>query len=162
MNAQSFEIKSNPIGFAFGATNLSVETPVTADGTTTWNVSAWHYSEELRDWVYTDRKGGLSTGVRKYVNGRGDEGFFMGMAARYVFAKGTTYEYNPVTGSYEYGYDKRKNYGSLGFTVGYKFVFNDKLTIDTFGGIGRILFSDPSSYGSPAELMGGINFGYRF
>ena len=52
---QNVEVKTNPIGFAFGATNLSVEVPLPAKRNVTLNASGWHYSKELRDWTDTER-----------------------------------------------------------------------------------------------------------
>jgi hypothetical protein len=96
----------------------------------------------------TDRDGGLSVGIRKYHNRYEDKGVFLGVASRYI---PMTYRQNST------------DILSLGFTVGYKYIYNDKITIDAFIGGGRIVWEEVrDSYWAPAEFISGFNFGYRF
>lgn len=157
-----FELKANPIGWAFGATNLSLETSLPNHDNITFNASAWHYSKRLKETFDYGRSGGASVGFRRYVMSRRDEGMFLGAAARYISQEETYYDYNYNTGFWELIGEKNTSYASMGATLGYKFVF-DRLTVDSFVGVGRILYqSNQPNWGLPAEFMGGINFGYRF
>lgn len=161
-SAQTVEIKSNPIGFAFGASNLSVEYALPQTPSITLNASAWHYTSELQDWLDMDRNGGASIGLRKYVLSRDDRGVYMGIASRYINSDRTYYSYNTTSGQHT-PEELDNSYGSLGCTLGYKFVFNDKVTIDVFAGVARKLFqNNPYSWQAPGEVMSGFNFGYRF
>ena len=161
-SAQNIELKSNPIGFAFGASNLSVEYALPQSPSVTLNASTWHYTSGLQDWLDMDRNGGASIGVRKYVLSRDDRGVYMGIASRYINSDRTQYTYNSITGQH-LPEDLDNSYGSLGSTLGYKFVFNDKVTIDVFAGVARKLFqNNPYSWQAPGEVMSGFNFGYRF
>jgi len=59
--------------------------------------------------------------------------------------------------------DINDDYASLGFTIGYKYIYNDKISVDAFIGGGRILWeARDNSYRGPAEFISGFNFGYRF
>ena len=103
--------------------------------------------------MYTDRDGGLSVGIRKYHNRYEDKGVFLGLASRYILMTSNTWNNGKVS----------EDFLSLGFTVGYKYIYNDKITIDAFIGGGRIIFEEvPGSYWAPAEFISGFNFGYRF
>lgn len=159
---EQFELKANPIGWAFGATNLSFETSLPGLDNVTFNASAWHYSKRLKESLDLGRNGGASLGFRRYVMSRKDEGMFLGAAARYISQEESYYDYNYNTGNYEYVSGINTSYASMGATLGYKFVF-DRLTVDSFVGVGRILYQpNQPSWGLPAEFMSGINFGYRF
>ncbi|MGB2275155.1 MAG: hypothetical protein ACPH25_05175, partial [Schleiferiaceae bacterium] len=57
---------------------------------------------------------------------------------------------------------ERDDYASLGFTLGYKYIYNDKITIDAFFGGGRIVYEQIENSWGPAEFISGFNFGYRF
>jgi len=47
--------------------------------------------------------------------------------------------------------------------LGYKFRFEERISIDFFGGAGRILIKQAGGkYYAPAEWIAGFNFGYRF
>jgi len=160
--AQHVEVKTNPIGFAFGATNLSVEVPLATHPNVTLNASWWHYSEELRDWVDTERIGGASVGIRRYLISDMDEGLYLGMASRYMNRLVRDYDWDPNTGQSTYT-DTPSDYASLGFTLGYKFRFEERVSIDLFTGAGRILLKQAGGeYYAPAEWIAGFNFGYRF
>ena len=161
----NLEVKANPVGWAFGATNISLEMPLEHHKNITLNASAWHYSDRLIDALDISRKGGASVGVRRYLLNNDDQGVFMGLASRYINSNAYSYyeTYDETTGYWDYGYNEVDNsYLSLGFTVGYKLVY-DRITIDTFCGVGRKVYQpNPSRWELPAEFMGGINFGYRF
>jgi hypothetical protein len=60
------------------------------------------------------------------------------------------------------GSNKSDDYLSLGFVGGYKYVYNDKISIETFIGMGRIVYEQIEDSWAPAEFIGGLNFGYRF
>lgn len=161
--AQGVEIKTNPFGSILGAYNVTAEIQLAELSNTTVLVSAWYNTEDFKDWLYTDKDGGFSAGVRKYFNRYTDEGIFLGAAARYIprSISGGYYDYN----TYEWvdTGDRSSDYASLGFTVGYKYVYNDKITIDAFMGGGRILWEqNEGDMWAPAEFISGFNFGYRF
>lgn len=159
MQAQNhkIEVKTNPIGFAFGVSNLSAEMPLPANPTVTMNLSAWHVSKNMREWTDVPMIGGASFGVRKYVLASDDRGLFLGTATRAVARQDYTYTWNGTENVYTYVDD---GHISLGFTLGYKLVFN-RITLDAFTGIGRKLITQQEGT-FPAEYMGGFNFGYRF
>lgn len=159
---QNVEVKTNPIGFAFGATNLSVEVPLPAKPNVTLNASGWHYSAELREWTDTERIAGASVGIRQYLASDVDEGLYLGMASRYMNRTVVDYYWDQTTNS-QYSVKTPSDYGSLGFTLGYKFRFEERISIDFFGGAGRILIKQAGGeYDAPAEWIAGFNFGYRF
>jgi len=161
--AQSFELKTNPIGAAFGAYNLSLEVPLTHDPTVTLNASAWHYSADLKDYFYLDINGGASLGIRKYVASptNSDQGMYIGAASRYISRTGSVATYNTNGTGWEYS-RKSTDYASVGFTLGYKFVY-ERFTIDAFGGLGRKLYQqNKPNYDLHVDIMSGFNFGYRF
>ena len=153
--SHTIELKTNPIGFAFGVYNISVEKPILNQPTLTFNTSAWLYSNDLKEWTGTEQNGGFSMGIRKYAGSdvNSDQNLYLGLASRYISRN-------------SYNYSTRKNvssdYASLGFTIGYKKVF-DKVSIDVFTGLGRKLYKqNPYTWDIPVDFMGGFNFGYRF
>jgi hypothetical protein len=146
--AQEVELKTNPFGFIIGAYNVTAEFQLQDYPSTTVLASAWYNSPDFKDWMGTDRDGGLSVGIRKYHNRYEDKGVFLGVASRYI---PMTYKQNST------------DILSLGFTVGYKYIYNEKITIDAFIGGGRIVWEEVrDSYWAPAEFISGFNFGYRF
>ena len=162
LSAQNIEFKTNPIGFAFGATNVSIEKPLSNTPNVTLNASAWHYSATLKDWMDIERNFGASVGIRRYLTSETDNGLYLGMASRYMDRDANQYFWDPVTNE-TITYDVPSGYGSLGFTLGYKLMFEKRITIDFFGGAGRILVQEKDGiFDAPAEWIGGFNFGYRF
>ena len=150
--AQTVEIKSNAFGMIFGAYNVTAEFQLEDNPSITVLGSVWYNTEEFKDWMYIDRDGGLSAGVRQYFNLYEDQGVFIGAATRYISS----------TAGYTSG-DINDDYASLGFTIGYKYIYNDKISVDAFIGGGRILWeARDQSYRGPAEFISGFNFGYRF
>ena len=146
--AQKVELKTNPFGVIMGAYNVTAEFQLQDYPSTTVLASAWYNTPDFKDWMYTDRDGGLSVGIRKYHNRYEDKGVFLGVASRYI---PMTYKQNST------------DILSLGFTVGYKYIYNEKITIDAFIGGGRIVWEEVrDSYWAPAEFISGFNFGYRF
>jgi len=161
--AQSFELKTNPIGAAFGAYNLSVEVPLPSNPTVTLNASAWRYSADLKDFFYLDLNGGASIGIRKYVasNSGEDKGLYLGAASRYISRSSYVGTRNTDGSGWSYQM-KDTDYASAGFTLGYKLVF-ERLTIDAFAGIGRKLYKQEiPNWDWHVDVMSGLNFGYRF
>jgi hypothetical protein len=163
--AQNIEIKTNPFGMAAGAYNITGEYILPDFGNRTLLFSAWYNSQDFQDWFWTERDGGLSIGYRQYFNPREDKGVFLGLTSRYIL------------NSYSYGngyYDQNGNwvftdvttvsddYLSIGFVGGYKYVYNDKISVEGFLGMGRIAWSEQEDSWAPAEFIGGFNFGYRF
>jgi hypothetical protein len=163
--AQNIEIKTNPFGMAAGAYNITGEYVLPGLGNSTLLASAWFNTEDFQDWFYTDRDGGFSVGYRQYFNRHEDKGVFLGLTSRYIL------------NSYSYGngyYDQNgywvntstttfsDDYLSIGFVGGYKYVYNDKISVEAFLGMGRIGWSEIEDSWAPAEFIGGFNFGYRF
>ena len=162
LSAQNIEFKTNPIGFAFGATNVSLEKPLPNMSNVTLNASAWHYSATLKDWMDIERNFGASVGIRRYLTSEVDNGLYLGMASRYMDRDVNQYYWDPATNE-TITYEVPSSYGSLGFTLGYKLMFEKRITIDFFGGAGRILLQESGGvFDAPAEWIGGFNFGYRF
>jgi len=170
--AQGLEVKTNPVGFAFGVTNLGLEYAFAKDPTFSVCLAGWHISDNLKEWNEIEWNAGASLGFRKYVLSKSDDhGLYMGIAARYIDSDlseyNSTYDQNgepvrDVNGDRVLTYrTEPKSYSSAGFTLGYKQVFSDKFTIDALIGIGRILWREDDS-NVPAEFIGGFNFGYRF
>lgn len=161
-HAQVVEFKTNPIGFAFGATNVSIEKPLSNMSNVTLNASAWHYSATLKDWMDIDRNFGASVGIRRYLMSEIDNGLYLGMASRFMDRDVKQYYWDQVNNE-TVVYNIPSSYGSLGFTLGYKLMFEKHITIDFFGGAGRILVQETDGvFDAPAEWIGGFNFGYRF
>ena len=99
--------------------------------------------------MYIDRDGGLSAGVRQYFNLYEDKGVFIGAATRYI--SNTAFSgYCDKWQLGQYPGDINDDYASLGFTIGYKYIYNDKISVDAFIGGGRILWEarDQSYRGS--------------
>ena len=145
--AQGVEIKTNPIGMALGAYNVTAELQLENQPSLTILASAWHNTEDFQDWSWTSRDGGLSAGVRQYFNRYEDQGVFLGLATRYI---SNTWR------------EESDDYASLGFTAGYKYIYDDKISIDIFMGMGRIVWEQIEDSWEPAEFISGFNFGYRF
>ena len=161
-HAQSVELKTNPFGMIFGAYNVTAEFQLENNPSLTVLGSAWYNTPEFKDWVWIERDGGLSAGIRQYFNRYEDQGVFLGVASRYIFNTGTVYGSYDQMGNWTYNeYTQSENYASLGFTIGYKYIYNDKITVDAFIGGGRILWEENYDRG-PAEFISGFNFGYRF
>jgi len=165
--AQNIEIKTNPFGMAAGAYNITGEYILPDFGNRTLLFSAWYNSQDFQDWFWTERDGGLSIGYRQYFNPREDKGVFLGLTSRYIlntqnyggyydYDQFGNYTYFPGTGSYS------DDYLSIGFVGGYKYVYNDKIAVEAFLGMGRIAFEEIQNSWAPAEFIGGFNFGYRF
>jgi len=160
--AQSIEFKTNPFGMAAGAYNITGEFVLPNFGNRTLLASAWFNTEDFQDWLYIDRDGGLSVGYRQYFNRNEDKGAFLGLTSRYILN----------TDSYNYDQDGNwissggstvsDDYLSIGFVGGYKYVYNDKISVEGFLGMGRIAWSEQEDSRAPAEFIGGFNFGYRF
>ena len=163
--AQNVEIKSNAFGMIFGAYNVTAEFRLEQNPSITVLASAWYNTEDFKEWAWSDRDGGLSLGARQYFNRFEDQGVFIGLASRYI----------PNSYTYTQGYwdqngnwvqtesvTERDDYASLGFTLGYKYIYNDKITIDAFFGGGRIVYEQIENSWGPAEFISGFNFGYRF
>ncbi len=162
--AQTVELKSNAFGMIFGAYNVTAEFQLENNPSLTVLGSAWYNTEEFKDWMYIDRDGGLSAGVRQYFNRYEDQGFFLGAATRYIAnTAGGSWIYDNIGNWIETPGDINDDYASLGFTMGYKYIYNDKISVDAFIGGGRILWeARDNSYRGPAEFISGFNFGYRF
>lgn len=162
--AQTVEIKSNAVGMILGAYNVTAEFQLEDNPSTTVLGSAWYNTEEFKDWMYINRDGGLSAGVRQYFNRLEDQGVFIGAATRFIANTVNSGGYwDSNIGNYVYTSDLNDNYASLGFTIGYKYIYNDKISVDAFIGGGRILWeASDQSYRGPAEFISGFNFGYRF
>lgn len=161
LSAQNIEVKTNPVGFAFGATNLSIEAPLPDRKNITLNASVWHYNAKLKEWMDLNRNYGASLGVRRYLTSDIDQGLYLGMTTRYIDRTLVNYYWDQTSAS-NIKVETPSDYTSLGFMTGYKFIFNDRITIDAFAGAGRILneFGNGSS-DVPAEWIAGLNFGYR-
>ena len=159
--AQSVEVKTNAFGMIFGAYNVTAEFQLESNPSITLLGSAWYNTPEFKDWMWVDRDGGLSAGVRQYFNRYEDQGVFIGVASRYIFNSDWSYDYDENGNWGRSSMIRSDNYASLGFTLGYKYIYNDKITIDAFIGGGRILWEEQSWRG-PAEFISGFNFGYRF
>jgi hypothetical protein len=151
--AQNFEIKTNPFGMAAGAYNITGEMVLSEYQNRSVLFSAWYNTEDFQEFIWTDRDGGLSLGYRQYFNKFEDKGVFLGLTSRYIM---NSYY------SYQEGSNKSDDYLSLGFTGGYKFVYNDKITVEAFLGMGRIIYEEIDDSWYAAEFIGGLNFGYRF
>ena len=151
-NAQ-VELKTNPFGMALGAYNVTAEFQLENKPSLTILGSAWYNTQDFQDWMWTSRDGGLSAGVRQYFNKFEDQGVFLGLATRYI---PNTYM------DWWDGSETSDDYASLGFTGGYKYIYNDKITIDVFIGMGRIVWEEIDDSWGPAEFISGLNFGYRF
>jgi len=90
---------------------------------------------------------------------------FLGLTSRYIL---NTDPYN--NGYYDLdgnwissgGPTVSDDYLSIGFVGGYKYVYNDKISVEGFLGMGRIAWSEQEDSWDPAEFIGGFNFGYRF
>lgn len=162
--AQTVELKSNAFGMIFGAYNVTAEFQLANNPSLTVLGSAWYNTEEFKDWMYIDRDGGLSAGVRQYFNRYEDQGFFLGAATRYISnTAGGSWSYDNMGNWIETPGGMNDDYASLGFTIGYKYIYNDKISVDAFIGGGRILWeARDNSYRGPAEFISGFNFGYRF
>jgi len=162
--AQTVEIKSNAFGMIFGAYNVTAEFQLENNPSVTVLGSAWYNSEEFKDWMYVNRDGGLSAGVRQYFNRHEDQGVFIGAATRYISSTAGSSGYWDNMGNWVVtNGDINDDYASLGFTIGYKYIYNDKISVDAFIGGGRILWeARDNSYRGPAEFISGFNFGYRF
>jgi hypothetical protein len=106
----------------------------------------------------------LSAGVRQYFNRYEDQGVFLGAATRYISNTAGSSGYWDNMGNWvQTSGDINDDYASLGFTIGYKYIYNDKISVDAFIGGGRILWeARDQSYRGPAEFISGFNFGYRF
>ncbi len=163
--AQSVEFKTNPFGMAAGAYNITGEFILPDFGNRTLLFSAWFNTEDFQDWLYIDRDGGLTLGYRQYFNRNEDKGVFLGLTSRYImnsFYSGSGYydtngNWVPTAGA-----DINDDYLSLGFVGGYKYVYNDKISVEGFLGMGRIAWSNLPNSWAPAEFISGLNFGYRF
>lgn len=149
--AQSFELKTNAFGMALGAYNITGEFILPEFENRTVLFSAWYNTEDFQDFMWTDRDGGVSIGFRQYFNRSEDNGVFLGLTSRFIM--NTSYSYS--------GYYS-DDYLSLGFVGGYKYVYNDKISIDAFIGMGRIVYEQIEDSWAPAEFISGLNFGYRF
>jgi hypothetical protein len=149
--AQNVEVKTNAFGMIFGAYNVTAEFQLEQNPSITVLASVWYNTEDFKDWTWTDRDGGLSLGARQYFNRFEDQGVFIGLASRYIPNSYTA----PLI-------VRRDDYASLGFTLGYKYIYNDKITIDAFFGGGRIVYEHIENSWGPAEFISGFNFGYRF
>ena len=162
--AQNVEIKTNPFGMAAGAYNITGEFAIPNYGNRTLLVSAWYNTQDFQDWLYTDRDGGFSLGYRQYFNRREDNGAFLGLTSRYIV--NTYYSSGYYDQNYNWintpGTDVSDDYLSIGFVGGYKYVYNDKIAVEAFLGMGRIAFEEIQNSWAPAEFIGGFNFGYRF
>ena len=162
-HAQSVEVKTNAFGMIFGAYNVTAEFQLENNPSLTVLGSAWYNTPEFKDWVWIERDGGLSAGVRQYFNRHEDQGMFLGLATRYILNSDWSYDYDEYGNWSRNTMTRSDNYASLGFTIGYKYIYNDKITVDAFIGGGRILWEEQSySYRGPAEFISGFNFGYRF
>ena len=163
--SQTLEIKTNPVGFAFGVTNLGLEYAFPKDPTFSFSIAGWHISEDLKEWSEIEWNAGASIGIRKYVISKSkDKGLYMGIAARYIDRDRNSERYvgSDSNGIPIFIYEiEPKSYCSAGFTLGYKQVFSDKFTIDAVIGVGRILWREDNG-SIPAEFISGFNFGYRF
>jgi len=166
-NAQSVELKTNPFGMAAGAYNITGEFVLPNFVNRTLLVSAWYNTEDLQDWLYIERDGGFSMGYRQYFNRNEDNGVFLGLTSRYILNSldnGGYYDYDqngnpfyvPGSGS------RSDDYFSIGFVGGYKYIYNNKISVEGFIGMGRIAFSQIEDSWAPAEFISGLNFGYRF
>ena len=162
--AQNVEIKTNPFGMAAGAYNITGEYVLPGLGNSTLLASAWYNTQDFQDWLYTDRDGGFSLGYRQYFNRREDNGAFLGLTSRYIV--NTYYSSGYYDQNYNWintpGTDVSDDYLSIGFVGGYKYVYNDKIAVEAFLGMGRIAFEEIQNSWAPAEFIGGFNFGYRF
>lgn len=163
--AQNIEIKTNPFGMAAGAYNITGEYALPGLGNSTLLASAWFNTQDFQDWFWTDRDGGFSVGYRQYFNPREDKGVFLGLTSRYIL---NSYSYS--NGYYDQngywvstgGATVSDDYLSIGFVGGYKYVYNDKISVEGFLGMGRIGWSEIEDSWAPAEFISGFNFGYRF
>ena len=163
--AQNIEIKTNPFGMAAGAYNITGEYALAGLGNSTLLASAWFNTQDFQDWFWTDRDGGFSVGYRQYFNPREDKGVFLGLTSRYIL---NSYSYS--NGYYDQngywvstgGATVSDDYLSIGFVGGYKYVYNDKISVEAFLGMGRIGWSEIEDSWAPAEFISGFNFGYRF
>lgn len=163
--AQTVEIKSNAFGMILGAYNITAEFQLDQNPSITILASAWYNTEDFKDWTWSDRDGGLSLGARQYFNRYEDQGVFIGLATRYIPNSYTyTNGYWDQNGSWVQteSLTEHDDYASLGFTIGYKYIYNDKITIDAFFGGGRIIYEQVENSWGPAEFISGFNFGYRF
>lgn len=159
--AQNIEIKTNPFGMAAGAYNITGEYILPNFGNRTLLLSAWYNTQDFQEWFWTERDGGFSVGYRQYFNRREDKGVFLGLTSRYILNSYVSgyydQNYNWVTGA-----TLSDDYLSIGFVGGYKYVYNDKISVEGFLGMGRIGWSEQEGSWAPAEFIGGLNFGYRF
>lgn len=161
--AQSVEVKTNAFGMIFGAYNVTAEFQLENNPSLTVLGSAWYNTPEFKDWFWVERDGGLSAGVRQYFNRYEDQGMFLGLATRYILNSDWSYDYDEYGNWSRNTMTRSDNYASLGFTLGYKYIYNDKITVDAFIGGGRILWEEQdNSWRGPAEFISGFNFGYRF
>tara|TARA_B110001450_G_scaffold185290_1_gene173330 strand:- start:118 stop:663 length:546 start_codon:yes stop_codon:yes gene_type:complete len=163
--AQNIEIKTNPFGMVAGAYNITGEYVLPGLGNSTVLASAWFNSQDFQDWFWTDRDGGFSVGYRQYFNPREDKGVFLGLTSRYIL---NSYSYsNGYYDQNDYWVSTGRatvseDYLSIGFVGGYKYVYNDKISVEGFLGMGRIGWSEIEDSWAPAEFISGFNFGYRF
>ena len=162
--AQNFEIKTNPFGMAAGAYNITGEMVLSEYQNRSVLFSAWYNTEDFQEFTWTDRDGGLSLGYRQYFDKFEDKGMFLGLTSRYIMNSYYSTGYYDANWNWipEEGSNKSDDYLSLGFTGGYKFVYNDKITVEAFLGMGRIIYEEIDDSWSAAEFIGGLNFGYRF
>lgn len=163
--AQNIEIKTNPFGMAAGAYNITGEYVLPGLGNSTLLASAWFNTQDFQDWFYTDRDGGFSVGYRQYFNRNEDKGVFLGLTSRYIlntYSSGAGYYDQNGNWIYIPGGDVSDDYLSIGFVGGYKYVYNDKISVEGFLGMGRIAYSELDNSWAPAEFISGFNFGYRF
>jgi hypothetical protein len=162
--AQNFEIKTNPFGMAAGAYNITGEFVLSEYENRSLLFSAWYNTEDFQEFFWTNRDGGLSLGYRQYFNEFEDKGMFLGLTSRYIM--NSYYSAGYYNGAYNWipkeGSMKSDDYLSLGFVGGYKYVYNDKITVEAFLGMGRIIYEEINDSWSPAEFIGGLNFGYKF
>lgn len=162
--AQSFELKTNPFGMALGAYNITGEFILPEFENRTVLFSAWYNTEDFQEFMWTDRDGGVSLGYRQYFNRSEDNGVFLGLTSRYILNSYYTSGYYDDNWNWVNtpGSNRSDDYLSLGFVGGYKYVYNDKISIETFIGMGRIVYEQIEDSWAPAEFISGLNFGYRF
>jgi hypothetical protein len=164
VKAQSVELKTNPFGMALGAYNITGEFILPEFENRTVLFSAWYNTDDFQEFMWTDRDGGVSLGYRQYFNRSEDQGVFLGLTSRYILNSYYSSGYYDENWNWVNtpGSNKSDDYLSLGFVGGYKYVYNDKISIETFIGMGRIVYEQIEDSWAPAEFIGGLNFGYRF
>ncbi len=142
--AQNFEIKTNPFGMAAGAYNITGEMVLSEYQNRSVLFSAWYNTEDFQEFTWTDRDGGLSLGYRQYFNKFEDKGVFLGLTTRYIMNSYYSTGYYDANWNWipQEGSNTSDDYLSLGFVGGYKFVYNDKITVEAFLGMGRIIYEE--------------------